>query len=220
MSDEVKNEFDNENEQGNFSEQNSEPKPAPIDPEFFILEGPFLNESVVSAELSNLRKICESVLNVVNSYLPENQQNNSKNLEMVANCQKQTAEIANAMIERHALNPAIETVFILTNLIHQLAEKTKSSTEQHTTCHLFKPILNSISETVKIANDKCEYLGIEKISPDELDDFNAKEHEIKQPVTTEDSNKHKKIHQTLIPGLMYRGKVLKFAQVSVYCFKN
>jgi len=53
-----------------------------------------------------------------------------------------------------------------------------------------------------------------------LDDFNAKEHEIKQSVTIEDSSKHKKIHQTLIPGLMYRGKVLKVAQVSVYCFKN
>jgi len=206
----MSDDFDNENEQEVPDFESEE-----------LLDEFFLNESVVSVELSNLRNICEHLKDT----LPKMMQlleasQTSENIKIVANCQKQTAEIANAIVERHALNPAIETVFILTNLLHQLAEKTKSLTGQYTTCHLFEPILNLISETAKMANDKCEYLGIEKISPDELDDFNAKEHEIKQPVTTNDSSKHKKIHQTLIPGLMYRGKVLKFAQVSVYCFKN
>ena len=192
----------------------------PIDPEFFILEGPFLNESIVSIELSNLRKShehLEDTLSKMMLLLKASQA--SEYLEIVAKCQKQTADSANDAIERHALNPAIETVFVLTDLIHQLVEKAEDLAEQNT-CHLFDSIINSISETVKIADDKCGYLGIEKISPDELDDFNAKEHEIKQPISTDDNSKHKKIHQTLIPGLMYRGKVLKFAQVSVYCFKN
>jgi hypothetical protein len=184
------------------------------DPESFMLEEPFLNESIVSVELSNIRQLCESILSTTNSCSLENQQHN---LEIIADCQKQAAVFANAVLERHALHPAIETVFTLRNLLQDLSEQSTSLVSKQITCYLIKPILNSISEAVKIANDKCEYLGIGKISPDELDDFDAKEHEIRQTVPTDDSSKHKKIYQTLIPGLMYRGKVLKLAQVSVYC---
>jgi len=183
-----------------------------------------MDESIVSCELSRLSNICESFTEKLNTFISqgaENQQANAgKYIEMVANCQKQTAEMANAVFERHALNPAIKTVFTLTKLIRDLAEQSASLSEKQSSCPLIGPMLNSISEAVKLANDKCEYLGIEEISPGELDDFNAHEHEIKQTTTTDDKEKHKKVHRTLISGLKYRGKVLVPAQVSAYCFKN
>ncbi|MCD4831696.1 MAG: nucleotide exchange factor GrpE [Anaerohalosphaeraceae bacterium] len=185
------------------------------------LDGILIDESIVSVELYEVRKICEYLRDRIDKFqLPEKQQELGKHIEIVANCQKQTAEFANAVLERHALDPAIKTVFALTNLIQDLSEQSANLLKEPNSCLLLKPMLDSISEAVKLANDKCEYLGIKKISPDELEDFNAQEHEIKQTMTIDDNNKHKKIHQTLIPGLAYRGKVLTPAKVSVYCFKN
>lgn len=204
-----------------FNEEVQDFELTEFSPEDFFDEV-LINESIVSCELSNIRKICEFIKEKFNrSHVSENQQAKSgKYIEIVADCQKQTAEITNAVLERHALNPAIKTVFTLTNLIQDLSEQSASLTEKQNSCPLLGPMFNSISEAVKLANDKCEYLGIKEISPGELEDFNAQEHEIKQTTTTNDNDKHKKINHTLISGLKYRGKVLMPAKVSVYCFKN
>ena len=202
MSDEITNEFYNEKLQDfDFTEFNPET----------ILDEILINESIVSVELSNIRKICESVLNTV-----ENKQNNSKNLEIVANCQKQTAMFANNEIERHALNPAIETVFMLTNLLQELYEQSANLKQNQACCSLLDSILESITEAVKIASVKCEYLDIEKIMPRESEEFDSQKHEIKQTIATDDNSKHKTIKKTLVPGLIYRSKVLRQAKVSVY----
>ena len=189
-----------------------------------MLDEILMDETIISSELGNLREICESLvkkLDNVTSQQPGNQQEvPGKYLEIVADCQKQTAEIANAVLERHALNPAIKTVFTLTKRIRDLSEQFADLAEKQSSCPLLEPISNSISEAVKLTNDKCEYLGIREIFPLVLEDFNPQEHEIKQTTATDDRDKHRKIHQTLISGLMYRGKVLTPAKVSVYRVKN
>ena len=140
---------------------------------------------------------------------------NDEYVRIVAECQKQTAAFAGNELERHALNPAIETVFILTKTLQDLDAQSAALSENQI-CSSISPILNSITAAVRLANDKCEHLDILKIAPKELDDFDPHKHEIKKATKTGERDKHKKVKSTLIPGLLYRGKVLRQAEVYVY----
>jgi len=194
-----------------------------------ILEEWIVNESIVSATLDGIKEYChshsnqlqqikESLLKVLECC--HNQNNQVDYLRIVADCQKQMAEFANNALERHALNPAIETVFILTNLIQELRKQSVALMDKQASCPLFTSILNSIEQAANLANAKCQSLEIEKIAPAELEDFDAQRHEIVQTAITKDSSIHKKIEQTLVPGLIYRGKVLRQAKVSIYRYSE
>lgn len=137
-------------------------------------------------------------------------------LQIVAECQKEAATFANHTVERHALYPAIETVDFLAGLIRQLHEQATSLAAGQTHCPLFQPVLDSIVEATKMAQAKCEYLDLETISPQPLDDLDPGKHEIGQAVPTHDAGQHRHVERTLIPGLIYRGTVLRRAKVSVY----
>jgi len=137
-------------------------------------------------------------------------------LQIVAECQKEAATFANHTVERHALRPAIETVDFLAGQIRQLHEQAASLAAGQTHCPLFQPVLDAIVEATKMAQAKCEYLDMETISPQPLDDLDLEKHEIRQAVSTDDAGKHRHVERTLIPGLIYRGTVLRRAKVSVY----
>lgn len=137
-------------------------------------------------------------------------------VQIVAACQKQTADFANHVLERHALHPAAETVDFLATLIGQLNEQAASLVEGQMCCPVFQSLLDSIAEAAKMALAKREYLDIESICPAPLEDLDSEKHEIRQAVQTDDPGKHKRVERTLIPGLIYRGAVLRRAQVSIY----
>lgn len=137
-------------------------------------------------------------------------------LRIVAECQKEQARYANSVFERHALHPAIATVDLLTSLIQQLCKQATSVVGNQTHCPLFNPLLESIAAAAKVAQAKREYLDMEAICPHQLDDFDPNKHDVRQAVQTDDADKHKKIERTLISGLIYRGTVLRQAQVSIY----
>jgi molecular chaperone GrpE (heat shock protein) len=191
-----------------------------------MLEEPFPNESIVSVALDNIHKLCkvikksigqltERLLKILKDY--ENRENNLEDyLRIVADCQKETAKFANNQFERHALYPAIETVFILRNQFHELNKPADKIMKKQIQCPLFGTHTDAIVNAVKLADAKCEYLGIKAIEPVELDDFDPQKHDIKQTIETDESSRHRKIKETLIPGLIYRDRVLQQAKVSVY----
>ena len=143
-----------------------------------------------------------------------------KYFQIVADCQKQTAAFANNQYEMHALHPAIESIDTLSRLIQQIYQQTTNLSEAQNQCPLFGTIINSISQASQIAKAKCQFLDIEPIEPEEFGDFEPDKHEIKDAVNTDDNSKHKKIKKTLVPGLIYRGIVLRQAKVSVYRFNE
>jgi molecular chaperone GrpE (heat shock protein) len=185
----------------------------------------FINESIISAELDEIRKLCESNnselahLNEYLSKLPGQQDIVSKleeYLKIVAECQKETAGLANNQLERHFLYPAIEAVAALTEQIRHLLEQITSLPETERFCPFVRPIINQVRQAAQIADNERNRLDINTIEPKELDDLDVDKHDVKQAVPTSDSTKHKKIERTLVPGLIYRGKVLRQAKVSVY----
>jgi molecular chaperone GrpE (heat shock protein) len=189
-----------------------------------------LEELFASIKLDNAHKICALIKDKFEQFnnrflhLLQEQQKESDNLErywqIVADCQKQTAAFANNQFEKNALHPAIETVDSLTLLIEQIHDQTTNLSEAQIQCPLFKAILNSVAQAAQVAQAKRQYLDIEHIKSEELDDFDPNKHEIMQAVETNENSKHKKIKETLVPGLIYRGKVLRQAKVSIYRYSE
>lgn len=143
-------------------------------------------------------------------------QDSESYLQIVAACQKEAAEFANHVLERHALHPAVETVDFLTALIEQLQEQAASFVDGQTHCPVFQGLLDAIAGAAKIAQAKREYLDIESVCPDPLEEFDSESCEIRQAVQTDDPDMHTRVERTLVPGLRYRGAVLRRAKVSVY----
>jgi hypothetical protein len=137
-------------------------------------------------------------------------------LQIVAACQKEAAEFANHVLERHALHPAVETVDSLATLISQLNEQAASFADARTHCPVFQGLLDAIAEAAKMAQAKREYLDIESICPKPLAEFDSETCEVRQAVQTDDPDMHTRVERTLVPGLRYRGAVLRRAHVSLY----
>jgi len=185
----------------------------------------FINESIISAELDEIRKLCESNnsefanLSEYLSKLPILQDMECKleeYLKLVATCQKETAGLANNQLERYLLYPAIEAVAELAEQIQQLLEEITSLPETERFCPFVRPIIGLVRQAAQIADDERKRLDINTIKPKELDDLDVDKHDVKQAINTSDNTKHRKIERTLVPGLIYRGKVLRQAKVSVY----
>ncbi|OHB49694.1 MAG: nucleotide exchange factor GrpE [Planctomycetes bacterium GWF2_41_51] len=132
-------------------------------------------------------------------------------LEITCACQKQTAELLNNNIERHALNPAIETVVFLYDEIRQL----KSVSEKNAV-----KLSSEIDISLQLAHDKLAYLGIEKIMPLEGDCFDTAKHTVCGYEETEYPDLHTKINKTITPGILYRGKVITPARVKIYRYSK
>jgi len=137
-------------------------------------------------------------------------------LKIVAECQRQTATLANRELERHLLHPAIEAASTLKGLIDDLLEQAAGLPENEAFCPFVKPIVDSIKQAASVAEAETKSLGIETIAPRHLNDLDAHRHDVKQTVAADDNTSHGKIERTLVPGLAYRGKVLRQAKVSVY----
>jgi molecular chaperone GrpE (heat shock protein) len=164
---------------------------------------------------SQVRRLDTRLRRLTRAYL--NQTNRLESyLQVVTACQKQTAEFANHVIERHALHPAVETVDLLTGLIGQLNDQANGLVDAVAHCPMFEPLFGSIAEAARMAHAKREHLDMRSICPAPLDDLDIDKHEIRQVIPTDNADKHKRVERTLISGLIYRGAVLRRAKVSIY----
>ena len=134
-------------------------------------------------------------------------------IDTVSKCQDQTAKMLNSQLERHALNPAIEAVVALAEELAGL--KTKSITAEPNS-----RLTEEINIAAAIASEKLAYLDIEKISPGEFTCLIPHHHEVCGAQQTDNPQLHGKISMLLSCGIIYRGKVLKPAKVSVYRYTD
>jgi molecular chaperone GrpE (heat shock protein) len=139
---------------------------------------------------------------------------------IVSECQKQTAAFANNQLEQHRLYPAVEAVDYLNRIIGQIYSQTKGLSQTQIQCPLFTDLINAITQARQIAIQKCQSLDIEPIVPEQGRDFDPQRHEIKNAVKTNDTKMHRKICKVLKPGLLYCGRVLRQANVTVYRYSE
>jgi len=147
-------------------------------------------------------------------------QENDSHLQIVAECQKQTAALANGLLERQALQPAVETVHELAVVLEELSKQAAALTGSHTQCPVFEPLIEAIDQAAKMAAVKRQYLGAEAIEPSPGEAFDSRRHEIQRAVPTDDPSRQRTIEGTMVVGLAYRDKVLRPAKVSVYRFTD
>ncbi|GAI32797.1 unnamed protein product [marine sediment metagenome] len=136
-------------------------------------------------------------------------------MNIVQQCQQQTAQLVNHDLERHALNPAIETVVALADEIIRadIAKKLTQEFESEVALDLLHEKLHSSAE---IARDRLTYLDIKKINPSSSDTAEPDKHNVCVAIETNNKSLHGKISSVLTEGIIYRGKILKQAKVSVY----
>jgi len=143
-----------------------------------------------------------------------------KCFDTVADCQRQTADFANHALERHALYPSFLAVDLLSKNICQLAQQADALKNSQPLVPQMMSLVESVLSAAEIAESQKASLDIQSIQPAEMDELDKDMHEIVNTVNTDDESKHKKIHQTLTTGLIYRGKILREAKVSVYRFSD
>jgi GrpE protein len=143
-----------------------------------------------------------------------------KCFDTLADCQRQTADFANHALQRHVLYPSILAVDLLSSTICQMAQQANALKNSQQPNTQMMSLVESILSAAEIAESKKASLDIQSIQPAEMDELDKDMHQIINAVDTDDESRHKKIHQTLTAGLMYRGKVLREAKVSVYRFSG
>jgi hypothetical protein len=131
-------------------------------------------------------------------------------------CQEQVARVLDHEIERHALNPAIETVALLVDEISRLEKLAKEFARQHQPCSDVQQIISEIAISNQIAADRLCHLDIIRIAPSNGEMIDPKSHAITAVTNTEDTHLNGLIDQTLTPGILYRGTVLRTARVKVF----
>ena len=131
-------------------------------------------------------------------------------------CQEQVAKVLDHEVERHALNPAVETVALLADEIDRLEKLATQFAQQHQPCPNVQRIIDEIAISRQIAADRLRYLDVTRIVPSNGDVFDSKLHVISAVASTEDVQLNGVIHQTLTPGVLYRGTVLRTARVKVF----
>lgn len=141
-------------------------------------------------------------------------------VKLVEKSRQETAKILNHDLERHTLIPAIETVVRLYDEIIGLkiiAEKTGQEAKDFPA---FKQLVRALQISARTAEDQIACLGIETIAPSDGDELDAQKHLAYHPVDTNRKELHGRVSQLFSPGLMYRGKVLRQARVSVFRYRS
>jgi molecular chaperone GrpE (heat shock protein) len=182
-----------------------------------------LDFGFVESDMQNLSDVVENAKKELSLQLQKIAQDNQGlvgklegYLKIMAECQKETANLANKILERYALHPAIEAIDLMTSQIVELRREANSLAGADAHCPLVKSLFNSITNITKLAQAKREYLGMQAICPENLDELEPERHDVRQIIETDEAGKHRKIENTLTPGLIYHGKVLRQAKVSVY----
>lgn len=137
-------------------------------------------------------------------------------LNTVRNCQEQTAKILNHEIERCAINPAIEGVVLLANELERIHGLAAQLIGDGQACAKVQKFIDDLVVSCQIAQDRLRYLDIEKIAPSLNDSFDPKLHTVCSYSDTDDPSCSGCVSEVITAGIIYRGKVLRPARVSIF----
>lgn len=138
----------------------------------------------------------------------------------VKSCQEQTAKVLNNEMDRHALNPAVESVVSLADELLRLEQLGRELSIQAGSDPQIKRLLEELTISSQIAHNKLAYLDIVKITAMKGEVFNAQIHTIAACQITDDSVLHGKISEMIMAGIVYRGKILKHARVAIFKYEQ
>ena len=137
-------------------------------------------------------------------------------LDIAAKCQEQATQALNHVLERHALNPAVETVVVLAEELFRLGDVALQPNTDGSPAGRLQTLNEEINISAQIAREKLDYLDIAHITPSRADPIDPKKHSICRCTDTTDKALHGTVSQLVRPGVIYRGEVLRPATVAVF----
>jgi len=177
-------------------------------------QAPEVKLAAIEEKLAHIEKQLEKTAAENSGYIEQLQ----SCLEVTARCQQSTSQIVNDNMQRHALEPAVKALAAVVCSVSEIASHEVFDNKGY--CRPLDSLSQSVAGAQQMAAEKLDSLDIEIIRPSYLDDFDPQLHQINTTVAAADKDAHARISRTLVPGLIYRGKILKTAKVSVFRYQN
>jgi molecular chaperone GrpE (heat shock protein) len=148
------------------------------------------------------------------------EQNYLQELQAVRVCQQQTAQILNHDLERHALNPAIETIVAMAEEFMRLEQTISHLKLKSGLCPAWAEVAGELEISATVVAEKLRALDIVILRPQCNQPFDAALHDICGQLETGDAQLQSKIQSVIASGIQYRNKLLKRARIIVYRHKS
>ena len=131
-------------------------------------------------------------------------------------CQRQTAEFAGSIFDRHALWPAIRTIVKLADEIDGLKSKAEQFKPEDDLSGNLESFKQELGISASIAAEQLACLDIERITPAKGDAIDTGRHRVCSCVETDNKELHRRICEVTKPGIVHRNNVIEPAAVSVF----
>jgi molecular chaperone GrpE (heat shock protein) len=178
-----------------------------------------LFHQLVYAQLGRLGERVQELekrLEHLNTILQEQSRQYDEHVATLAACQKETADVLNHKLERHALYPAVEAVVALAAELSRLEGQARQLLPDSADGDQANKLLQELDISCRLAAEKLAHLDVAMITPDEKENFDPQAHTVCSFIETTDKRLHKRIAKIVTPGILYQGKVLRPARVSVF----
>ena len=139
-----------------------------------------------------------------------------QDMAMLAACQKDTANVLNREMERHALHPAVEAVVTLAAELSHLQDCAGRLLDGGDAADRLR---KEIDICCTVAGETLANIDARRIAPSAGEPFDPKEHTVCGYVETSEEGLHGKIGMVVTPGILYRGHVLQQALVTILRLK-
>lgn len=139
-----------------------------------------------------------------------------EHMALLAACQQDTARVVNHELERHALHPAVEAVVALAEELSHLKDRASQLPDTGDDRDAMNKLRAEIDISCSVAREKLAQLDVQRITPAEGGELDARTHAVCGCVETADGNLVGQISKLVTPGIIYRGKVLRQARVTVF----
>jgi hypothetical protein len=173
----------------------------------------YVQLSTVSQRLRDL----ERRLDRLGTSVEQQYRRHDQHVAILVACQRDTANVLNHELERHALYPAVEAVVALAAELSHLRDC--ASQLLGGGGDGAGKLRAEIDISCSVAGEKLANLDVQRIAPAEGEQLDPKTHSVCGYVETADESFHGRISKLVTPGTVYRGTVLRQARVIVFRLK-
>lgn len=158
----------------------------------------------------------EEQLQRLGTIVEQQYRRDGQHVAILAACQRDTAGILNHEVERHALHPAVEAVVALAEELSHLQDCARELLDGGVSGDDVDKLRAEIDISCTVAREKLANLDVQRITPAEGEELDARTHAVCGCLETADENLLGKISKLMTPGIAYRDKVLRQARVILF----
>ena len=167
-------------------------------------------------KVNRLLKYCKDKLQQLSETVEKLNGGYQQCFKALKTCQDQTEKVLQHTLEKHALEPAINTVVDLADELFRLDSIAQKLLKESGCNNELKTLANELQTSAIIAREKQSYLDIEILTPARGSQLDNSLHNICGYANVRDKTLHGRICKLIKPGVKYRGNILRQPKISVF----